>query len=314
MTDLTRLPAYPGDELANFSLSDLTGLMIGDEDRVPRNVIDECARRGDTMVEHLSSLADDGSEWLDETAGEWWLKLHAVMILGLIPSARAGLLLIKFMHRMSQEEDDDLQDWLAGYWPGLFRNKPASVLPALRELCDDRAINWYIRTGAIQAYVGAMRLRGSDALEQALEWLAGQGADEQEDWELRLCSGNMLLDFPRVQYRPLLEGLAARQSGLGRLFSENDIRLAYATMQDKVERDHFEEPWNFYSPDAIAARQQRWTEENAKKIVLERRNDHGYGQTFRPEPYTRTEPKVGRNDPCPCGSGRKYKKCCMGKE
>jgi len=26
----------------------------------------------------------------------------------------------------------------------------------------------------------------------------------------------------------------------------------------------------------------------------------------------RTEPKVGRNDPCPCGSGKKYKKCCLG--
>jgi SEC-C motif-containing protein len=24
----------------------------------------------------------------------------------------------------------------------------------------------------------------------------------------------------------------------------------------------------------------------------------------------RAGPKVGRNDPCPCGSGRKYKKCC----
>ena len=24
----------------------------------------------------------------------------------------------------------------------------------------------------------------------------------------------------------------------------------------------------------------------------------------------RTGPKVGRNDPCPCGSGKKYKKCC----
>jgi preprotein translocase subunit SecA len=24
----------------------------------------------------------------------------------------------------------------------------------------------------------------------------------------------------------------------------------------------------------------------------------------------RTGPKVGRNDPCPCGSGRKYKQCC----
>lgn len=28
----------------------------------------------------------------------------------------------------------------------------------------------------------------------------------------------------------------------------------------------------------------------------------------------RPEPKVGRNDPCPCGSGRKYKKCCAGRE
>ncbi len=24
-----------------------------------------------------------------------------------------------------------------------------------------------------------------------------------------------------------------------------------------------------------------------------------------------TEPKIGRNDPCPCGSGKKYKKCCL---
>ena len=28
---------------------------------------------------------------------------------------------------------------------------------------------------------------------------------------------------------------------------------------------------------------------------------------------TRATPKVGRNDPCPCGSGKKYKKCCEGK-
>ena len=28
-----------------------------------------------------------------------------------------------------------------------------------------------------------------------------------------------------------------------------------------------------------------------------------------PEPYRRESPKVGRNDPCPCGSGRKYKLC-----
>jgi len=29
-----------------------------------------------------------------------------------------------------------------------------------------------------------------------------------------------------------------------------------------------------------------------------------------PQPIRRTGPEVGRNDPCPCGSGKKYKKCC----
>ena len=29
-------------------------------------------------------------------------------------------------------------------------------------------------------------------------------------------------------------------------------------------------------------------------------------------PIRRSGAKVGRNDPCPCGSGKKYKKCCGG--
>ena len=30
-----------------------------------------------------------------------------------------------------------------------------------------------------------------------------------------------------------------------------------------------------------------------------------------PAPYKSAAPKVGRNDPCPCGSGKKYKQCCL---
>jgi preprotein translocase subunit SecA len=29
----------------------------------------------------------------------------------------------------------------------------------------------------------------------------------------------------------------------------------------------------------------------------------------RPQPFVRGAEKVGRNDPCPCGSGKKYKHC-----
>jgi hypothetical protein len=33
-------------------------------------------------------------------------------------------------------------------------------------------------------------------------------------------------------------------------------------------------------------------------------------EDYYPETYVRAEPKIGRNEPCPCGSGKKYKKCC----
>jgi SEC-C motif-containing protein len=34
------------------------------------------------------------------------------------------------------------------------------------------------------------------------------------------------------------------------------------------------------------------------------------GLEVKPRPFKRTAPKVGANDPCSCGSGKKYKKCC----
>ncbi len=35
-----------------------------------------------------------------------------------------------------------------------------------------------------------------------------------------------------------------------------------------------------------------------------------FEEEYEPTQPIKSEPKVGRNDPCPCGSGKKYKKCC----
>ncbi|OEU70410.1 MAG: preprotein translocase subunit SecA [Desulfovibrio sp. S3730MH75] len=39
-------------------------------------------------------------------------------------------------------------------------------------------------------------------------------------------------------------------------------------------------------------------------------SDNDEGEEKKKQPKRRTEPKVGRNESCPCGSGKKYKKCC----
>lgn len=38
-------------------------------------------------------------------------------------------------------------------------------------------------------------------------------------------------------------------------------------------------------------------------------HDHDHHAHEAIQPYRREEPKLGRNDPCHCGSGRKYKRC-----
>ena len=60
-------------------------------------------------------------------------------------------------------------------------------------------------------------------------------------------------------------------------------------------------------PVRVAAAAPRWQEN---------RTGDGVGVAAarpagRGEPRTATGEKVGRNDPCPCGSGKKYKKCCL---
>ncbi len=54
--------------------------------------------------------------------------------------------------------------------------------------------------------------------------------------------------------------------------------------------------------------------QNHHEIAQFRREDGDWafydGQAPKPQTVKREAPKVGRNAPCPCGSGRKYKKCC----
>lgn len=307
------LPTYTDADLAGMDETSLIAHLRDHEDRVPRNLIDACADRGDAMVQALANITDSPGFWdNDVNAGTWWLRLHSAMILGLIPTENAGQRLVMLMCRLDAIDDHDIQDWLAGYWPALFANKPATVADALRALAEDRARNSYIRANAAETAVRVALQSGAAQLEAALDWLSRRVGDEQEDWDTRLSFCYTLLDFPRDRYRPLLERLATQQTGSGKAFDVKDIERASAkgSGNDHPGWERFNDPWKFYAPEAIEVRQQRWAEEDRQEIERGQSTDEALRWL---EPYVRPEPKIGRNDPCPCGSGKKYKKCCLEK-
>ncbi|MEC9491260.1 preprotein translocase subunit SecA [Flexistipes sp.] len=62
--------------------------------------------------------------------------------------------------------------------------------------------------------------------------------------------------------------------------------------------------------DVQLKEKERKTTEERRDIFSENRGEGGEKR----QPVKRSQPKVGRNDPCPCGSGKKYKKCCGANE
>lgn len=303
------LPSYSDADLAALSPPELIDLLVRDEDRVPRNVIDECALRAPQMVETLAAELLGDEPWSQTaTPGQWWLILHGICILGLIPCERAATVMIQVMRRLSLEEDDALVDWLSGYWPALFRNKPDTVQAQVEALARDTDINPYVGAQAFEVLIAAAARQGPQALNDRLNAIADWLADESNDWDQRLFVGNILLDFPRHEYRQLLERMA-REQGDFVDFSVEDVRDGYATMVDRPAWSTFDDPWQFYAPEAIQGRQERWPAQYMHDELDASSNEFdpfAYGP-----PYVREEPRIGRNEPCPCGSGKKYKKCCL---
>ena len=91
-----------------------------------------------------------------------------------------------------------------------------------------------------------------------------------------------------------------------------------------ISTEQEESNWYFSGVEENSDGKSGWDKGNMKQdqelrlleaVCVQHEIDHLMGKTIHDrevklEP-TKVEKKVGRNDPCPCGSGKKHKKCCL---
>ena len=89
---------------------------------------------------------------------------------------------------------------------------------------------------------------------------------------------------------------------------KNDVVKSIMTVQIRSasELDQASESMN---DDLAKLSDVQYQHADPEKEVAGSTGDGGAAVNIQPAPL-RTGPKVGRNDPCPCGSGKKYKNCC----
>jgi hypothetical protein len=327
MSTRHRRPGPPRDPVAKQLLAELERL----DDAAPLALIQQCASCGAPMEEALAACCGDRQFWRDEVPdGLWWMRLHAVMILGLIPTERAAILLVRFMRRLAEVDDFDMQDELAGKWPALFANKPPSVAGTVRDLATDRAIDPYMRACALDVVVAIAHGQDAAALDRCLDWLPGVAGDASEDEDVRAEAAQLLLDFPRPRHRAFLERLRASGSLAEQQLSASDLAEADERGADEPSWSRFADPWSFYSLEALLERQEQRLEYEMDELEPDDEAEGADDLYAEADEYADEDadlfgpdepaadirstaapalPKVGRNDPCPCGSGKKYKHC-----
>lgn len=313
LDELLELPTFDAQELRGYTEPELMGLITTLCDRVPRALVDEAARRGAKLLPLLAAhLADDRNWGESANIGDWWALLHSIMILGAMDEPRAAPLLAGLFERLCSDPDNDLWDWLAGYWPALFSNKRGYATAHLRAIAADRGLNWPGRIHALECVLEAAAVAGSDALDHALDWAAAFAADSAEEEYMRMTTGQVLLSLPRERHRALLEELVRVQIEQKHWIMHFDSSEIERALQrgDDPEWSRFDNPWQFYAHEQILERQRRWSAEDDLDVA----DDHDFpagSNSTMDLPYVRATDKIGRNDPCSCGSGKKYKKCCL---
>jgi len=80
----------------------------------------------------------------------------------------------------------------------------------------------------------------------------------------------------------------------------------FEAMLDRYEKDIIEKLYSVrIAAERDVERMEAQQQRDRQDIILA----HGEEQAEKPKQVRRSGEKIGRNDPCPCGSGKKYKKC-----
>jgi hypothetical protein len=305
------------DVITYDSLTDevLLDLLVTVEDRLPRAAVDEFLARAPRIIAPLTALVSARESWQQELPA-WWAPIHATYLLGAIgdPSVIPALILA-----IEHAEAQDC-DWVTGEIPSILGRFGAPARPPLITLLNDRSRSPYLRATAAEALAATTLADPVDA-DSIFGLIGACLADPAEDEDLRDIAGNLLLDFRRLEHKDTLLAFAREQERKHRhdpmfplAFSEQDVVGAFAKPTPTLR--HYTRNWlDFYSPSAIAQRQARWQEEDRRQEEPDdsEKNplDDDLLDLLPVEPIVRSEAKIGRNDPCPCGSGKKYKKCCL---
>ncbi len=182
-------------------------------------------------------------------------------------------------------------------------------LEIIKEAVKNPALNEYARSGMLRV-MGQLYLDGNVAKEELQEFIRQIVNEEEEigdyiysELAILICQCHFIEMLPELwklyesdRADPFVNGYY--EDCVDQMFQYEERRLCEESIDVGIMRG-----WAMFKQESKTQKQKKLTEKDLREFSR-------MLKLHQSAPHSK---KVGRNDPCPCGSGKKYKKCCLNK-
>jgi hypothetical protein len=290
--------------------------------KFPQDAVEAAIAHGEeitpALLGILEDVADRGAS-VDET-GDYIAPIFAMFLLAQFRETRAYPHVVKIALLPSDDLEALFGDFITGNLDSVLASVCGGDLEGIKSVIECETADEWARTAAIDSLVvmvGAGLLSRDLVIEYFAELYRGKIARTQRNetvWGLLVAStatlypGELIEDIERVFADELTDGTVltledvrediskGKEAVLARLAKDPHHQLVNDTVKEYgqcacflEEEDEFDGPIDprFDPYDVVPP--------EFRDVSI---------------PYRRASPKIGRNEPCFCGSGKKYKRCC----
>jgi len=265
----------------------------------------------------IIAFSANNPEWLKENPGYMGF-IYALFLLAQFKEEKTYPLIIKYVSSFNNDDDalENVGDFITEDLGGILASICGGDLNPIKHVIENPKINDYVRSAAIEALIVLYK---HDLLTRVelIDYFSSlfNTKLEQKETDVWSSLASHCCDIhPDELYDDLVE-----------CFDKGYINL-YIIDKDDIDRSHQESKAQVLArlksnthlqiiTDVIKT-MEWWACFNPKTTSSNTSIRSGLSTPFVEDgdiftPTNKKKPKVGRNDPCPCGSGKKFKKCCL---
>jgi len=248
------------------------------------------------LLEALDYANDNARELMDEES-DYILHIYAMYLLAQFREKKAFPKLVRMMAQEREIVDFIIGETLTEDYPAILCSTYDGSLGLLQEVIEDGSLDDFIRNAALRVYVFLYQdglIPQSEITGYFKKLMRERPLENSSCFPTMVAHG--VIDAHLLELIPDVEELYREDAIDVMVFGEYDSFIDYI-----FDYSHHADKCH-YIGDAIAE-MQSWP---CFKAPQSKTPKHAL-VAHRPK-------KPGRNDPCPCGSGKKYKKCCLSAE